>query len=135
MCALAGFDYVLLDVEHGWVCRDLPHLIVTAQAFGIPPVFRIPANDRGWILPALEAGVGGIWAPMVRHEQEARAIIEQLKYVPLGSRGLSLATRAARYGACSREEHIAIANRETLAIITLETAEALNHATEIASIP
>src|SRR5690606_40333287 len=69
---ISGFDYVLLDGEHGWVYRDLPHLIVTAQAFGITPVFRIPANDRGWILPALEAGVGGIWAPMVRHEQEAR---------------------------------------------------------------
>lgn len=135
MCGIAGFDYVLLDGEHGAAGYGMPDLIIAAQAAGITPVTRIPEHGRGWILPALEAGTGGIMAPMVDAPEQARRLVEEVKYAPLGRRGFSLATRASRYGTALREEHLARANRETLLIVTLETAEALRHAEEISRVP
>lgn len=135
MCGLAGFDYVLLDGEHGFAAYQMPQLIVAANACGITPIVRVPNHDRGFILPALDAGAGGVHVPMVNNAAQARALVREMKYEPLGERGFSLATRASGYGLLNRDEHVKRANEDALCVVTLETAEAVASAAEIAGIP
>lgn len=135
LCAVAGFDYVLLDCEHGAAGYGLPELIVAAEAAGVTPIVRTPDHGRASILPALEAGAGGIWAPMVESAEQALRLVDEVKYAPVGRRGFSLATRAARYGSLPREEHVSSANRETLLAVTIETSAAVEQAEQIAQVP
>lgn len=135
ICGLAGFDYVLLDGEHGFAAYQMPQLILAANAAGITPIVRVPNHDRGYILPALDAGAGGVHVPMVNDAEQAKALVREMKYAPLGERGFSLATRASGYGSLQRDEHVRRANEEALCIVTLETAEAIGNAAEIARIP
>ena len=135
MCAAAGFDYVLLDCEHGAAGNGLPELIMAAEAAGVTPIVRTPDHGRASILPALEAGAGGIWAPMVESAEQARQLVDEVKYAPVGRRGFSLATRAARYGSLTREEHVSGANRETLLAVTIETTAGVEQAGQIAQVP
>ncbi|MEK3724465.1 HpcH/HpaI aldolase family protein [Paenibacillus sp. FSL H8-0034] len=135
MCGMAGFDYVMLDGEHGFASYNMPNLILAANAAGISPIVRVPNHDRGFILPAMDAGAGGIHIPMVNDPEQARALVKEVKYEPIGNRGFSMATRASGYGSLSREAHVEAANRDMLLMLTLETVEAIRHAGEIADIP
>ena len=132
---LTGFDYVMLDGEHGAAFSNLPTLILAADAAGITPIVRVPSHDRGFITQALEAGAGGIMVPMVNTTEQARYLVDETKYAPLGRRGFSNATRAARFGAITEGNLHETVNPEIMLIVQLETKEALGNAVEIARIP
>lgn len=134
MCALAGYDYVLLDGEHGAVGARLEPLELAAQAHGIDAIVRVGSEDRGVVLPVLESRPSGIWFPMVESVEQARALVDLCKYAPVGRRGFSLATRASDFGALTRDEHVARANRECLLILTIETARGVAAAADIAAL-
>lgn len=133
--ALVGFDYVLLDGEHGFALRNLPTLVMAAQGAGIEPIVRVPSHDRGFLLQALEAGARGVQVPMVESAAGAARLVEETKYAPLGRRGFSGATRAACYGSRTSEEVAELGNRDTLLVVQLETARAVANAAEIAAVP
>ncbi len=135
MIGFAGFDFVMLDGEHGAAFSNLPNLILAADAAGVTPIVRVPSHERGFILQALELGAGGVQVPMVNTVEEARKIVWETKYAPLGGRGFSNATRAADYGTIRAEDLGATANPEVLCIVQLETREALNNAADIAQLP
>lgn len=135
MLGLAGFDYVMLDNEHGYVSSNLPSMILAADAADIVPIVRVPSHDRGFLLPALEAGAGGLQVPMVNTVAEAERLVHEVKYAPLGKRGFSGAARAAKFGGRTSEEHAEISNRETLLWVQIETEEGIRNAREIAAVP
>lgn len=131
---VAGFDYVMLDGEHGAAFSNLQVLIIAADAAGITPIVRVPSHDRGYILPALEAGAGGIQVPMVETVEQARRLVAETKYAPIGQRGFSNATRAANYGTASLSTYGPLANHETLLILQIETQAGLDNVAEIAKV-
>ena len=131
----AGFDYVMLDCEHGAAFNNLPTLILAADAAGITPIVRIPSHERGYILPALELGAGGIQVTMCNTAEAARRLVEEAKFAPIGGRGFSNATRAANYGAIPVDQYAELANHETLLILQIETREALDNIDAIAAVP
>ena len=135
MLAHAGFDYVMLDGEHGAATYNLPALIMAAQGANITPIVRVPNHDRGFILPALELGAGGVQVPMVETPEQAMNLVSEVKYAPLGNRGFSTATRSARYGIVSREEYADHANRNTMLFLTIETQLGRQNASAIARVP
>jgi 4-hydroxy-2-oxoheptanedioate aldolase len=135
MLGLVGFDYVMLDNEHGYVSSNLPAMILAADAAGIVPIVRVPSHDRGFVLPALEAGAGGVQVPMVNTVAQAERLVHEVKYAPLGKRGFSGAARAAQFGGRTSEEHAEISNRETLLWVQLETREGIENAAAIAVTP
>jgi 4-hydroxy-2-oxoheptanedioate aldolase len=135
MIGLAGFDFVLLDGEHGAAFTNLPALLTAADAAGITPIVRVPSHERGVLLPPLELGAGGLQVPFVNTAEQARALVREAKYAPLGDRGVSVITRAARFGFSDRKQYLRTANRETLLIAQLETREAAENAEAIASVP
>ena len=62
----AGYDFVLLDMEHGTTTfQTLPHLIRAANVAGVCPVVRVPRGTDIWIDQALDVGAGAIMIPQI----------------------------------------------------------------------
>ena len=132
---LAGFEFVLLDGEHGAAFTALPALLTACEAAGLTALVRVPSHDRGFLLPPLELGAGGLQVPFVNTPDEARRLVREAKFPPLGERGVSVITRAARFGFSDRRRYLREANRETLLVVQLETREAAKNAEAIAAVP
>jgi 4-hydroxy-2-oxoheptanedioate aldolase len=135
IAGIAGFDFVLLDGEHGVVYQQLPQLVITADAARITPIIRIPSHERGYLIRALELGAGGVMVPMVENVEQAKAITAEAKFPPYGNRGFANVTRAGRYGAISAKEFPEYANANTALILLLESVEAFTNAEAIAEVP
>jgi 4-hydroxy-2-oxoheptanedioate aldolase len=133
--ALAGFDFVMLDAEHGAAFTRLPELLAACDAAGITSLVRVPSHERSVLLPPLEFGAGGVQVPFVNTATEAQAIVRQTKFPPLGERSVSTVTRAARYGFVDGQRYRQNANRETLLVVQIETREAVENAEAIAAVP
>ncbi len=133
--ALAGFDFVMLDGEHGAAFSRLPDLLVACDAAGLTSIVRVPSHERSVLLPPLELGAGGLQVPFVNTAEQARAIVRECKFPPLGERGVSTVTRAARWGHVDGRTYRQISNRQTILILQLETREAVENADEIARVP
>lgn len=132
---LAGYDFVMLDGEHGAAFTRLPELLLACDAAGITSIVRVPSHERSVLLPPLEIGAGGLQVPFVNNAAQARALVHETKYAPLGGRGVSAVSRAARYGFVDGRKYQRDANRETLLCVQLESREAVENAAEIAAVP
>ena len=135
IAAYAGFDFVILDTEHGPLdILTAENLCRVAQGTGITPIVRIRENDPAQILRALDIGAGGVQVPQICTKEDAEAVVHAAKYAPLGMRGVSPYTRAARYfvdGARIFER----LNAESMVLIHLEGVEGLENLEEIISVP
>ncbi len=133
MIGLLGFDWVLIDCEHGamdWESVEL--MAMAAELHGLTPIVRPPNSSPDAILRALDRGAMGIQAPHICTAADARRVVESVKYHPLGRRGLAAGTRPADYGlGISAAEYAAQANHETLVCVQIEDAEALPHLSEM----
>lgn len=134
MIGLAGFDFVMLDGEHGAVYTRLSELLMACDAAGITAIVRTPGPDRCDLLLPLELGAGALQVPFVNTVDEARQLVREVKFPPLGQRGVSLVSRAARYGFTNPRGFMQAANRETLLIVQVETVQAAKHAEAIAAV-
>ncbi len=131
---LAGFDFVLLDGEHGSAFASLASLVTAADAAGIAPFVRVPSMERGWIVQALELGAHGIQVPMVETVEQAETLVAETKYAPVGRRGFSNATRAAQFGAVPAGDLADVGNARQMLILQLETPEGIANAEAIARV-
>ncbi|MSQ11106.1 MAG: hypothetical protein EXR48_00145 [Dehalococcoidia bacterium] len=135
MSGLLGFDYVILDAEHG--IPDLEtceHLVRAAETAGITPVVRVALNLHQNILRYLDTSVMGVQVPMVDTREDAEGVVSSVLYPPQGRRGLA-GVGANRYGFDqSMAEYVETANREMLVVVQLETTKAIANVREIASV-
>jgi 4-hydroxy-2-oxoheptanedioate aldolase len=133
MVGRLGFDWVLIDCEHGTVSLETVELMVmAAEASGLTPIGRPWRNSEDAILRLMDRGVVGVQVPHVNTAADAQRAVEAVKYHPLGRRGLAAGTRPAGYGLeGSAGEYIEWVNRETLVCVQLEEAEALSNISEI----
>lgn len=133
MLGYAGFDWVLIDCEHGTISLESVELMVmAAEAAGITPIARPATNGASQILQLMDRGVMGVQVPHVNSAADARRAVEAVKYHPEGSRGLAVGTRSSLYGFSGpMGEYVAAANRESLVCVQLEDAEGIQHADEI----
>ena len=131
-----GFDWVLIDCEHGAISPDqVETLAMAAAAAGIVPIARPPTSSPAAITQILDRGVAGVQVPHVSSAAEACRVVEAARYAPLGSRGLAVGTRAASYGLRgSLAEHVTDANRDTLVCLQLEDVEALGNLDAITAV-
>jgi 4-hydroxy-2-oxoheptanedioate aldolase len=90
LVALAGFDFALIDNEHGPITAQSAYpMVLAAESRGIPAFARVGLGERQEVLKFLDIGVTGIMAPRVGTAQEAQAAIAYTKYSPVGDRGLA----------------------------------------------
>ena len=123
----AGFDYVIVDGEHGGVSVELcRELVRAAEAAGICALARVPSADAPRILAFLDQGVQGIILAHCNTATDAEALVRAVKYPPRGIRGAASGSRAAQFGfSGSPREHVETANRETLCFGLIEEPRAV----------
>lgn len=129
MVGRLGFDWVLIDCEHGTISLEtLELLAMAAESSGITAIARPKTKDADDILSVLDRGVMGVQVPHVNTAEDAYRVVEAVKYHPLGQRGLAEGTRPADYGyGWSMEQYVEISNRETLICVQLEEEEAIRN--------
>jgi 2-keto-3-deoxy-L-rhamnonate aldolase RhmA len=129
MVGAAGFDWVLLDCEHGTLTLESVELMaMAAEAAGITAIARPMSRSPEHILQVLDRGVMGVQVPHVNTAEDAREVIEAVKYHPLGRRSLAAGTRAALYDAHGTlADHVKVANDATLIAVQLEDREAIEN--------
>jgi 4-hydroxy-2-oxoheptanedioate aldolase len=132
----AGFDYVIIDGEHGGVsvevCRDL---VRAAESMGGCALARVPSADPARILAFLDQGVQGIVSAHCRSVTDAEALVRAVKYPPRGMRGAAGGSRAARYGyGRTGRQHVEGADADTLCFGLIEDPEAVPHIKDIVAV-
>lgn len=133
MVGCAGFDFAILDCEHGPTgIETLENMVRAAEAVGLASIVRVPEASAAAIMAAVETGADAIMVPHVASAAAARRVVDHACYPPLGRRGMNFMSRAARYGAGDRGTFIA-GERDRLTVIAMvEDAEALPHVGAIA---
>ena len=137
ICKAAGFDMMMLDMEHGpFSYETVSDIAVTAQAEGIGILVRVPELSKGTISRALDCGVQGVMVPMLSTPDEARKLVEWSKYPPLGKRGLGSVGGLSRYTipVLPAAQHMHEINQQVFSIAQIETVEGVRNAAEIAAI-
>jgi len=135
--AHAGYDWVLLDCEHGALSAESVELLcMAAEANGITPIARPRHAGAEAILEVLERGAQGVQVPHITSPEGARAVVEAVKYHPLGRRSLAARTRPAGYGLSTRaDDFTRRANEETLVCLQVEETEAIDNLDQILAVP
>ena len=130
-----GFDFVILDAEHGpQGVETTEHMLRAADTVDLTAVSRIALNLPQNLLRYLDAGSIGVQIPMVNTEADAQAVVDAVKYPPIGRRGLA-GVRASGYGlAMPTTQYVEVANQETLIVVQVETLQAMENITAISSV-
>jgi 2-dehydro-3-deoxyglucarate aldolase/4-hydroxy-2-oxoheptanedioate aldolase len=131
----AGFDWLLIDMEHGH--GDYQTLLGQVQAIeGSPviPVVRVQWNDPAVIKRVLDLGAYGVMVPWIGSRAEAEAAVRASKYPPAGIRGIAGSHRAGGFGRHAAE-YWKRANDEILVVIQIETAGAVAEIEQIVQVP
>jgi len=121
ICAGAGFDWLLIDAEHG--PNDLRTILAQLQAiqpYSSQPVVRPPQGDHVLIKQLLETGVQTLLIPMVETAAQAAGLVEAMRYPPHGIRGVGSAlARASRWGRIG--DYTLRANEQMCLLVQVET--------------
>lgn len=134
LASLIGLDFVVIDMEHGAIAlADLPG-ILRGFSRETSAIVRVPSADPSLIARVLDRGAHGVMVPRVESVETAIEVSRAAKYPPQGDRGLALpALRASSYG--TNADYRRNANADTLMIIQLESANAMNLALDIGGLP
>jgi 4-hydroxy-2-oxoheptanedioate aldolase len=129
----AGFDWILIDLEHS--PNDLESLLAQLQAaapYSTHPVVRVPWNDMVTMKRVLDVGAQSLLVPYVSNAQEARAAVSFTRYPPQGVRGVAGTTRATRFGRI--KDYARHAHEEICVLVQVETQGALDNIEAICAI-
>lgn len=134
ICAGAGLDWLLIDMEHS--PNGLESVLAQLQAaaaYPVTPVVRVPVNDTVVLKQVLDLGAQTVLVPMVSSAQEAQAAVEAVRYPPRGRRGVGSAlARSARWNRI--EGYLTSADDHVSLFVQIETAAGVEAAGEIAAV-
>ncbi|MEJ7770160.1 MAG: aldolase/citrate lyase family protein [Chitinophagaceae bacterium] len=131
---LAGFDWVLIDLEHG--AGEEKDVLFQLQALAhtdTAAIIRVESHERERIHRVLDLGAEGVMCPHINNAAEAKMVVNGLRYPPHGSRGVAKMIRATAFGK-NFDEYYRTANDTIVGIVQIETPDALDHLDEIASL-
>jgi len=136
IAARCGFDAIFVDLEHSATSLETAASIcVAALSAGITPIARVPSHQPFHAARILDAGAQGVMVPHVENADEARAIVQYLRFPPMGMRSAYGTGPALGYRAIGQGEVNTFLNRHELVIAMLETPQAIEHADAIAAVP
>jgi 4-hydroxy-2-oxoheptanedioate aldolase len=134
LMAGAGFDWLLIDAEHG--PNDLRSILAQLQAlaaYPVQPVLRLPDHDPARIKQVLDLGVQSLLVPMVDTADQATALVGAMHYPPRGIRGVGAGmTRAARWSAV--DDYYNQAGGQLCLAVQIETVAGLDNLDAIAAV-
>ncbi len=130
-----GFDFVVVDMEHGPVDTSIAEdMVRAAEHSGATPIIRVSHNSPHLILRAFDVGAHAIHVPEINTAEEARAAAASARYGPIGHRGLA-GVRAAKHGlAGSLSEYAQRANEEVMVIAHIEHVRAVENLDDLLAV-
>jgi 2-keto-3-deoxy-L-rhamnonate aldolase RhmA len=133
-CALAGFDWLLVDLEHGAGGEDeLIGQILAAGIHEVPVFVRVESAERIRSGRVLDLGAAGVMFPRLDGAEEVATAVRHLRYPPEGDRGVATYNRACAFG--MRPDSVETANDKVVGLVQIETVAALAEVEAIAEIP
>lgn len=136
MAGLHGYHGLWIDGQHQNYSEDqIAHLCLACRASGMDAVVRVRKRDAGSYSRALECGAHGVIIPHVNTAAEATAIVRELKFPPVGNRGLDGVEPHAQFGYIAAADYVQQANAETFIVVQIEEPEAVDHVDAIAAVP
>ena len=134
--ASAGFDFVIIDLEHGPAFFETAEdMVRAAHSEGVSAIVRLGQVNEEYILKALDIGAEGVVAAHVSRHRDAQEVVDLAKYHPEGKRGFSPYTRAGRYSGGNIAEHAREQNERTIVGVLVEGKEGIENLPEIVSTP
>ncbi len=136
LSAAAGFDFVLIDNEHGPIGPETAYtMILAAEAAGITAIARVGNRDKQEVLKFLDLGIQGVMAPQINTADQAETAVAATKFVPRGTRGLA-GGRAFGFGVAEPANVAApLLNDEMLTLVQFEHVDALDELEHIVRTP
>ncbi len=133
LCAGAGFDWLLFDMEHSPAdLKDIYHALQATSAYPVSAVVRPPSNDPVIIKRLLDVGVRNLLIPFVQTAQEAELAVAAAHYPPRGFRGLTMTSRTNGFG--RHASYLCESATQTGVIVQIETRIGLQNLEAIASV-
>jgi len=127
-----GWDWLVVDAQHSPVgFETMVNCFRAIQLGGAVPMARVPWLETTWIQRTLDAGALGLVVPMVNSADEARQVVANMKYGPVGIRS----SGGSRVSGYIDAEYVKWANDNIVVIVMIETLTAAQHAEEIMAVP
>lgn len=131
--ALAGYDFVIVDIEHTPTSLEtLDDVVRAVELHDVPVVVRVPWNDPVELKRVLDIGVAGVMIPMVETVAAAEEAVDAMTYPPEGMRGVA-GSRATNYG-LEFDEYMRNADDDLVTILQIETVDGVENAGEISAV-
>jgi 4-hydroxy-2-oxoheptanedioate aldolase len=128
LAALAGFDFVIIDMEHGpYSIETAQQMVRAAEARGITSVVRVTENSETSILRVLDIGARSVQVPQISTAEDAEKVVSSSLFYPKGERGMCRYVRAGDYTAVDKAEHFGTTNESILTIIHIEGVKGLEN--------
>ncbi|MET7399352.1 aldolase/citrate lyase family protein [Dactylosporangium sp. NPDC005572] len=132
LMAVAGFDFVVLDLEHSPMSMETAATLTAVSAGrGVVPLVRVPDHSPAWIQRSLDAGASGVLVPHVDSDEQARAVAGAARFEPDGSRGVGPTSRAGNWGLTPMLDYLATGH-EVAVIAQIESDAGVRSARAIA---
>ncbi|MGY8992325.1 MAG: HpcH/HpaI aldolase family protein [Rhodospirillales bacterium] len=130
-----GYDYLFIDMEHNaMTLADAVQICVAALDTGIAPIVRVPTMDLNLAAKILDNGALGIIMPHVENADEARQIVDKLKYPPTGHRSIDVHMPQFNFVRHDAGDAARVLNEQTLIVATVESQKGVRNAQEIANV-
>ena len=130
----AGFDWLLLDMEHGsGDYKDLFHQLQALAGSSSAGIVRVAEPRASELKRVLDMGPSGLMVPCVDSPEEAHELVRMVRIPPLGTRGAASSTRASGYG-FGYEKYLAEANDGLLLVAQIESRLGVSNAEAIAAV-
>lgn len=135
MLAHAGFDFVVIDMEHAPLALDRVYdLLVTSQRMGMAALVRLPDHLGSPIQPLLDAGADGLLVPRITSPEVAASITARMVFAPAGERGLGFTSRAGRWAMMPMSDYLRRGDQQCLRMVQLEDWRSLENAARFAAL-
>ncbi|MBA0851751.1 hypothetical protein Goshw_025251 [Gossypium schwendimanii] len=132
--AFSGYDFVVIDMEHGpgGIHESLQMLRAVATT-NTPAIIRLPESSAVWAKKALDLGPQGIMFPMIDSPKDARKAVSYCRFPPNGIRGSAhTVVRASNYGI--NEGYLSNYKEDLLIMCQVETVDGVKKVEEIAAV-
>ncbi len=132
LLARCGFDFIVIDCEHGsFTTRETADMVSSARAIGLPALVRIPELRREHVLKVMEMGSTGLLLPNTESAEQARTLVDWVKYAPAGHRGVSLSRPHTDFAKVDGRAYMDQANRDSVVMVQIESRLGVEHIDEI----
>lgn len=135
LLAHAGFDFVVIDMEHSPLALDrVCELVFATQRMGMAALVRLPDHLGTPVQPLLDAGADGLLVPRITSTDAAAAITGRMVFGPAGERGLGFTSRAGRWAMMPLPEYLKRGDEQCLRMVQLEDWATLEAAGQFAAL-